>query len=134
MTEDSTDFAEFSKKAKTCDIVRFTFCDINGLPRTCLIPGSQAQEWVHHGVTWWAGLAAVGIHGKPKTSPKEVAAINDGNASAVPVLRTFYEPKWCCDENLRVGEVREAVAVSNSNHAGRFGGRARDGGGGAGRL
>lgn len=105
MAEDNPQFAEFSKKAKACDIVRFTFCDMNGIPRTCLIPGSQTPHFTRSGVTWWSGLAATGIHKKPKNCPKEVEAINHGNATAVPMPGTYYEVTWCNEENLKIGEV-----------------------------
>ena len=103
MAESSTNSTEFAKKAAACDIVRFTFTDINGLPRTKVVPGPQTSYFIQHGVTSWAGVIAIGTQSLVFT--KEVQAINEGNATAIPDPQTFHEVIWSSEEDLKIGEV-----------------------------
>ena len=103
MAESSTNSTELAKKAAACDIVRFTFTDINGLPRTKLVPGPQTSYFIQSGVTSRAGVTAIGT--QSSVFPKEVQAINEGNATAIPDPQTFHEVIWSSEEDLKIGEV-----------------------------
>ena len=103
MAESSTNNTEFAKKAAACDIVRFTFTDINGLPRTKLVPGPQTSYFIQSGVASWAAMTAIGT--QSLIFPKEVQAINEGNATAIPDPQTFHEVIWSSEEDLKIGEV-----------------------------
>lgn len=111
MAKESADLTEFAKKAAACDSVRFTFTDINGLPRTKLVPGPQTSHFIQNGVGSWAGVTSLGTRGV--VFPKEVSAINDGNATAMPDPKTFYEVTWSSKDDLKIGEVRNYLNLSN---------------------
>ena len=95
---------EFIRRARSCDIVRFTLGDINGLPRTKLVNGTLVDDFIENGMKSWAGVVVMG----PQADyliPKEVVNINNGNVTVIPNPTTFHEVKWAKQDGLTVGEV-----------------------------
>ena len=100
----SIELVEFAGKAAACDSVRFTFTDINGLPRTKLVPGPQVGPFILNGVASWAAVTAIGT--QALVFPREVTAINEGNATAMPDPKTFHEVTWSSESDFKIGEVK----------------------------
>ena len=111
---DEKDQEDVLLNAISCDIVRFTLGDMNGLPRTKLVRGTTLKgvDYFENASTF---LPAMTLGHGPRTGitlTNELVNANYPNAEARPDPATFHEVKWASQEGMKVGEVNVCIGIS----------------------
>jgi glutamine synthetase len=91
------------KELDRFDYFRFTMADLNGIARCVSLPRRHVDEYLQHGLGFYAGFLGVTVTSDPVRFD-EIDSVRYGNALLKPMKGTLRSLPWATRGKYRVGE------------------------------
>lgn len=86
------------------DYLRFTWCDLNGISKTKIVPAWAFEKFLKSGVTAACSVVAFGANGLPPNIKEDQSKVCS-NCIILPVVNYHQELLWASDDDRKFAQI-----------------------------